>query len=145
MVSGHCTTLREHVVSMRKSYFDIDFSSQMKSIKFPLIHWFVNTENPPFLIQLIHLVIIELFDITNFTWGKNNRLRTQSAVLHRLRTIYCVCCVRINTVSSKRTRWAVIVSRFNFEETHAALDTIYGSFSICDSLIPSRTIHYKKE
>ena len=42
MVSGHCTTLCAHVVSMRTSYFDIDFASQMKLTKFPLIHCFVN-------------------------------------------------------------------------------------------------------
>ena len=40
MVSGHCTTLCEHVISMRTSYFDIDFASQMKFTKFPLIHCF---------------------------------------------------------------------------------------------------------
>ena len=41
MVSIHCTTLSEHVISMRTSYFDIDFASQMKLTKFPLIHCFV--------------------------------------------------------------------------------------------------------
>ena len=40
MVSGHCTTLCEHVISMRTSYFDIDFASQMKLTKFPLNHCF---------------------------------------------------------------------------------------------------------
>ena len=40
MVSGHCTTLCEHVISMRASYFDINFASQMKLTKFPLIHCF---------------------------------------------------------------------------------------------------------
>ena len=40
MVSGHCTTLREHVISMRTSYFEIDFASQTKLTKFFLIHCF---------------------------------------------------------------------------------------------------------
>ena len=41
-VSGHCTTLSEHVISIRTSYFDIDFASYIKLTKFPpLIHWFV--------------------------------------------------------------------------------------------------------
>ena len=38
MVSGHCTALHEHVISMKTSYFDIDFASQMKLTK--LIHCF---------------------------------------------------------------------------------------------------------
>ena len=41
MVSGHCITLTDHVISMRTSYFHIDFASQMKLTKFPLIHCFV--------------------------------------------------------------------------------------------------------
>ena len=40
MVSGHCTTLCEHVISMRTSYFDIDFASQVDLNKLPLIHCF---------------------------------------------------------------------------------------------------------
>ena len=38
MVPGHCTTLSEHVISMKTSYFNIDFALQMKLTKFPLIH-----------------------------------------------------------------------------------------------------------
>ena len=38
MVSGHCTTLLGYVIAMRTSYFDIDFVSQIKLTKFPLIH-----------------------------------------------------------------------------------------------------------
>ena len=40
MVSDNCTTLRERVLSMMTSYFDIDFASQMKLTKFPSIHCF---------------------------------------------------------------------------------------------------------
>ena len=47
MVSGPCTTLSEHVISMRTSYFEIDFNSQMKFTKFPLIHCFVIRSTTP--------------------------------------------------------------------------------------------------
>ena len=40
MISSHCTTLFEHVLSMRTSYFEMDFASQMKLTKFTLIHCF---------------------------------------------------------------------------------------------------------
>ena len=38
MVSGHCRTLIDYVITIRTSCFDIDLASQMKETKFPLIH-----------------------------------------------------------------------------------------------------------
>ena len=40
MVSGHCTTLREYVLSMRTSFFDIACASPTKLTKFSSIHCF---------------------------------------------------------------------------------------------------------
>ena len=45
MVLDHCITLLEHVISVRTSYFDIDFASQVKLTKLPLIHCFVMSSN----------------------------------------------------------------------------------------------------
>ena len=43
MVLGHCTILLDHVIIMRKSYFDTNFTSQMKLTKLPSIHCFEPT------------------------------------------------------------------------------------------------------
>ena len=43
MVSGHCTILRKHIISMRTSYFDTDFASKMKLTKLSLIHCLQST------------------------------------------------------------------------------------------------------
>ena len=40
MVSGHCTILLEHVITMRTSCFDTDFVLQVKMTSLPLIHCF---------------------------------------------------------------------------------------------------------
>ena len=38
---GKSSQLGKDVVSMRTSFFDIDFASQLKVTKYPLIHYFV--------------------------------------------------------------------------------------------------------
>ena len=43
MVLCHCTTLIEHVITMRTSCLDTDFAPQMKWAKLPLIHSVVLT------------------------------------------------------------------------------------------------------
>ena len=83
---GHCTILREHVLSMRTSYFDTDFALQMKLTKFPLIHTNITTfrnilfaeSNPLVDVEALTDLLLDVLEINS-----NGRLQWYGAASER--------------------------------------------------------------
>ena len=85
MVSVHCTTLLEHVTIMRRSCFDIKFTSQILLTKLPLNHCFIVKQSVRFLrFVTLHVKVPGQLSTARESGPSTTRMHSS-----RMRTVRC--------------------------------------------------------